>query len=306
VMTITNRRPSEDIRLFLTIGGFRYWTASLLPALVGTTLPFWLRPPGFSFRLPAAIEFFFATILLHAGFSFLLALFEGRAKSMRTKPQLLKYAVACVIAACLLGLHLNSGLTLHYGVPQSIFIIYGLVTLFVGALYVIPPLNFHRRMGGEIVVAEGLGMIPVLGAYLVQVGDLTRTVYLASLPLVLATGLWVWVEELASSSDDEKMGRRTLVIDFGLKFSTRFGVLTLVAGFFGTLIAAVISASISPLTLIVLLLIGLMWKIVTVSWNEYARPERMIPLGRYAVALHLVTGLIFAASPLIILFGKTG
>jgi len=114
------------------------------------------------------------------------------------------------------------------------------------------------------------------------------------------------VEELASSLDDEKMGRRTLVIDFGLKFSARFGVLTLAAGFFGTLIVAVISASISPLTLIVLLLIGLMWKIVTVSWNEYMRPERMIPLGKYAVALHLVTGLIFAASPLIILFGKTG
>jgi 1,4-dihydroxy-2-naphthoate octaprenyltransferase len=297
---------SKSIRSLLTFAGFRYWTASLLPALVGTTLPFWLRPQGFTFQWFAAIEFLFAAILLHAGFSLLLALFKGKATTTWSKPRLLMYAGVCIITACLLGLHLNTGLTLRSSVPRSIFIIYGLVTLFIGALYVIPPLNFYRRMGGEIVVAEGLGMIPILGAYLVQVGDLTRTVYLASLPLVLATGLWVWVEELASSSDDEKMGRRTLVIDFGLKFSARFGVLTLAAGFFGTLIVAVISASISPLTLIVLLLIGLMWKIVTVSWNEYARPERMIPLGRYAVALHLVTGLIFAASPLIILFGKTG
>jgi 1,4-dihydroxy-2-naphthoate octaprenyltransferase len=161
-------------------------------------------------------------------------------------------------------------------------------------------------MGGEIVVAEGLGMIPVLGAYLIQVGDLTRTVYLASLPLVVAIGLWVWMEELASISDDEKTGRRTLVIDFGLKFSARFGVLALAAAFFGTLIVAVISASTSPLTLIALLLTGLVWKIVSVSWNEYTCPERMIALGRYAVGLHLVTGLIFTASPLVTLFGKTG
>ncbi len=301
-----DRRPSDGIRSFLTFAGFRYWTASLLPALVGTTLPFWLRPPGFSFRLPAAIEFLFATLLLHTGFSFLLALFEGKATATWPKPRLLKYAGVCIMAAFLLGLHLNTGLTLHHGVPRSIFIIYGLTTLFVGALYVIPPLNFYRRMGGEIVVAEGLGMIPVLGAYLVQVGDITRTVYLASLPLVVATGLWVWMEELASSSDDEKTGRRTLVIDFGLKFSARFGVLALAAAFFGMLIVAVVSASTSPLTLTALVLIAPVWKIVTISWNEYTRPERMITLARYAFVLHLVTGLIFAASPLVTLFGKTG
>lgn len=300
MMIILNRRLPEGIRSFLTFAGFRYWTASLLPALVGTTLPFWLRPPGFSFRLPAAIEFLFATLLVHAGFSFLLALFEGKAMATWTKLRLLMGAGVCIIVACLLGLHLKSGLTLHYGVPRSTFIIYGLITLFVGALYVIPPLNFYRRMGGEIVVAEGLGMIPVLGAYLVQVGDLTRTVYLASLPLVVATGLWVWLEELASKSDDEKMGRRTLVIDFGLKFSARFGVLALAVAFFGTIIVAVVSASTSPLTLIALLVIGPMWKIVSISWSEYACPERMITLGRYAFVLHLVTGMIVAVSSLVI------
>lgn len=305
-MMAIGRKPFEGMRSFLTFAGFRYWTASLLPALVGMALPFWLRPPGFSFRLPAAIEFLFATTLIHAGFSFLLMLFQGRATSAWPKPRLLKYASVCITAACLLGLHLNTGLTMHYGVPQSIFIIYGLATLFVGALYVMPPLSFYQRMGGEIVVAEGLGMIPVLGAYLVQVGDLTRTVYLASLPLVIATGLWVWMEELASNSVDEKTGRRTLVMDFGLKFSAQFGVLTLVAAFFGTLVVAVVSASTSPLTLIALVLIVPAWKIATISWSEYTRPERMIMLGKNAFVLHLVTGLILAVSPLATLVGKTG
>jgi 1,4-dihydroxy-2-naphthoate octaprenyltransferase len=306
VTAAMSKKLSQGFISFLTFAGIGYWMASLLPALVGMTLPFWLRPPGFSFRFPAALEFLLAALLFHAGSSFLLSMFEGRATSTWTKQRLLEYAGVCLAAAGLLGLHLNSGLTLHDGVPRSLFIIYGLVTFFVGALYVIPPLNFHQRMGGEIVVAEGLGMIPVLGAYLVQVGDITRAVYLASLPLIVATGLWVWMEELASSSDDEKTGRRTLVIEFGVKFSARFGVLALAAAFLGTLIVAVISASTSPWTLIALWLTVPLIKIVIVSWKEHAHPERRIPLVRYAIVSHLVTGLILAASSLVTQLQKAG
>jgi 1,4-dihydroxy-2-naphthoate octaprenyltransferase len=115
-------------------------------------------------------------------------------------------------------MHLNDGLTLHNGVPRSIFIVYGLTALLVGVLYVAPPFSFCRRVGGEIVISEGLGMIPVLGAHLVQVGDITRAVYLASPPLIVATGLRVWIDELVSRANDEKADRRTMVIDFGRAF----------------------------------------------------------------------------------------
>ncbi len=292
--------PFEGISGFLHFAGFRYWTASLLPALVGTTLPFWLRPPGFSFRWLGAIEFLFATVLFHAGFSFLQAWFEERSTTKWPKSRLLRYAGMCIVVACLLGLHLNNGLILHNGVPRSIFIVYGLTALFVGVLYVAPPFNFCRRVGGEIVISESLGMIPVLGAYLVQVGDITRTVYLASLPIVVATGLWVWIDELVSRVDDEKAGRKTMVIDFGPRFSGRYGVLALSLLFFATLLLAVFSASIIPLTLITLLLGGLAWKIVTVSWTEYSCSDRMIDVRKNAFMLHLATCSIIAASSLVI------
>lgn len=299
---VPSEEPFEDVSRFLHLAGFRYWTASLLPALVGTTLPFWLRPPGFSFRWLAAIEFHLATVLAHAGFSFLLAWFGGRFTTKRPGPRLLAYAGTCAVAACLLGLHLNNGLMLHNGVPRSIFVVYGLTALFVGVLYVVPPLNFYRRIGGEIVISQGLGMIPVLGAYLVQVGDITRTVYLASLPLTVVTGLWVWVDELASRVEDEKAGRRTMVIDFGPHFSGRYGVLALSMLWFATLLLAILSASISPLALIALLAVGFVWKIVTVSWNEYTRAERMVEIRRSAFVLHLATCGIIALSSLVARF----
>jgi len=285
-------RPCEGAPGFLHFAGFRYWTASLLPALVGTTLPFWLRPSGFSFRWLGAIEFLIATVLLHAGFSLLQARIEYRCTAEWPGSRLLGAAGVCIVAACLLGLHLNSF------VPGSIFIVYGLSAIFVGLLYVAPPFSFCRRVGGEIVISESLGLMPVLGAYLVQVGDLTRTVYLASLPLVVATGLWVWTAELVSRVDDEKRRRRTMVIEFGPRFSGRVVMLVLSILFYATLFLAVFTTSIMPLALITLLLFGLVRKIVAVSWNDYASQTRMLEVRMNAFMLHLATCIIIAASSL--------
>jgi len=286
---------------FVHFAGFRYWTASLLPALVGTTLPVWLRPPGFSFRWLAAIEFLIATVLFHAGFSFLQARFEGRATADWPRSRLLWAAGMCIVAGCLLGLHLDHGLALHKGVSRSIFILYGLCALFVGVLYVAPPFNFCRRAGGEVIICEALGLVPVLGAYLVQVGDLTRTVYLASSPLVVVTALWVWTDEIITRTDDEKAGRQTMVILFGPRFSGQSGVLALSVLFYATLFAAVFTHSITPWALVAVLSLGFVWRMVVVSWKEYASSTRMLEARRKAFTLHLATGIIITATSLMAL-----
>ncbi len=204
----------------------------------------------------------------------------------------------CIVLVCLLGLHLNSGLRLNKFVHENIFIIYGISVIFVGVLYVAPPFNFWRQVGGEIIISYSLGLIPVLGAYIVQAGDITRTVYLASLPLMVVTGLWVWTDELASRIDDENVGRKTMVILFGPRFSGRFVVLALSMLLYATLLLAVFTASLTPLTLIALLLVRLVWRIVAVSWNEYMCSERMLAVRKNAFMLHLTTCSIIAASSL--------
>jgi len=129
----------ENVSRFLHPAGFRCRTASLLPALIGTTLPFWLRPPGFSFRWLGAIEFLFAPALFHAGFSLLQARFEGRSTSAWPSSRLLGgTASVCIFAACLLGLHVNRCLNLHYGFHSSILALRdacygGIHTIFLGS-----------------------------------------------------------------------------------------------------------------------------------------------------------------------------
>jgi 1,4-dihydroxy-2-naphthoate octaprenyltransferase len=286
------RRLRENSRSVLSLAGVRYWSASLLPAMVGTTLPFWLHPPGFSFRWLGAFELLMATILLHAGFSFVQARFNHRTATVWTASRLLGTGITLILAACLLGVHLKGS------VPGSIFLVFGLTTLFAGVLYVAPPFSFWRQLGGEVVLCEGLGMLPVLGAYLVQVGDLTRTVYLASLPLVVATALWVTTDELITRADDEKAGRQTAVIVFGRRFTGRWVILVLALGFYATLLLAAFSASINPLALVALLTLPLVWTIVSASWTEFDNPTRMLAARRQAIRLHLISSLILAVSPL--------
>jgi 1,4-dihydroxy-2-naphthoate octaprenyltransferase len=285
--------PREGASGFMRLAGARYWTASLLPALVGTTLPFWLRPSGFSFNWPGAIEFFLATALFHVGFSLLQARFEHRSTAKWSEARLLGIAAICIVVACLLGLHLNNQ------IPGSIFIVYGLGTIFAGLLYVMPPINYCRRAGGEIIIAQSLGLLPVLGAYLVQTGDLTRTVYMVSMPIVIATGLWIWTDQLANREKDQRAGRQTMIDLLGLEFSGRYAVLALTLLFYIMLLMAVYATAISLPGLMALLLLRLVWKIDSVSWNNYASPTHMLAAGKDAFRLHLAICIIITVSSLV-------
>ena len=293
----------SDTQRILELAGYRYWTASLLPALIGSILPFWLQPPGFSFRWLAAMEFIVGTLLIHAGFSSLHTWVQAGFRA-RTTPEsisswLISGGVLGIGAGCLIGMHLNSGLSLHDGVPKTIFIIYGLATLIAGAFYVIPPASFWCRAGGEVVLCEGLGLLPILGAYLVQVGDISRTVYLASLPVVVATGLWVWMDELITGDLDRKQERQTMVILFGPRFSALVGTTALSGLYYVALFVAVLSASLSPLALAALVLLGLVRRILISSWRHYNYPGKLLASRDQAFHLHLFTGVIMILSSLV-------
>ena len=303
---LNRKEVTRTISEFLHLAGYRYWTASLLPALVGTTLPFWLNPPRFSFKFVEAIEFLIATLLFHAGFSFLHAYFENRTTTTWTKSRLFWTGIICLLAAVLIGLNLNSTLELNKYVHKSIFIIYGITAIFVGILYVVPPFKFFKRAGGEVILCVGVGMMPVLGAYLIQTGDLTRTVYLASLPIVVSTGLWVWVSELISRTDNENTGYTTMVMLFPLPFAGRFVTIILIILLYATLLLAVfVRTSLNPMSLTALLSLGFALKIVIVAWNEHTNVKKMLKVSKYSFLIHLTICNIIILSSLATLLNKS-
>lgn len=276
--------------------GARYWTASLLPAITGTTLPFWLNPPGFNFKLSDALFFLIATVTCHAGFSLLYYSFNDKFSSSREKSRFIASGIIHLIIAVITGLYLNSHLHLHKNVPDYIFVVYGVTTIFAGILYVTPLFNFSKKFGGETVLSVGLGMLPVLGAYIVQVGDLTRTVYLASLPIVISTALWVWITELISKEEDENSGYKTTVMYFPFSVSCRIVTPILIISLYGALILSVWGrSSLNPFSLAGLFSILLAIKIINITRSVEIEKE-LQKAEKYAMLIHLSVCIIIISS----------
>lgn len=293
------KKQNNRISAIFQLAGNRYWTASLLPALLGTTLPFWLNPPDFKFRLLEGILFLIVIFFGHVGFSLLFSGFSKRINSKLKKKPLFILGIFSLTASVLIGLYINSSLQLHANVPKYIFIIYGITAIFVGVLYVVPPFNFYQHLYGEVIISVGLGMLPVLGAYLVQVGDITRTVYLASLPVVVSTGLWVWITELINKPDDEKFGYKTTVMYFNYKFSSRFITLFLTALIYISLALAVFGrSSLNPLSLIALFSIIFALMIIKIIWKDYENLRVLQNARKYAFLIHLSICIVIIAASL--------
>lgn len=231
-----------------------------------------------------------ATVLVHSGFSFLHARFEQGSALGWTSAKLTSWALACFLVAGLLGLHLMRF------IPDLTASVYALGVVFAGLLYVAPPVSFSQRPGGEVVLSMSLGLLPVLGAYLVQTGDLTRTVYLAALPIYAAMLLWVWMHQMASRRPEAGAEGETLVDVLGRRFSGRAVVPALSALLCATVIIAVLSSSVMPLALVALILVVPMWRGVRVSWRAYDDPSRMRGAQSTAFAVHAGLCLVLIVS----------
>jgi len=216
-MDQNNNKHSKVSGVF-HFAGYRFWTFILLPALVGTTLPFWHDPPGFSFKWFVAIEFLIAAVLFYSGFSYLHAGFGSRISVRWTKTKLLST--------------------------------------------------------GTILL-------------------------LASLPLVVSTGLWIWVSELISRADDEKTEKRTTVMLFSQRFSARYLTLLLILLVYGLLILAVIGrSSLNPLSLVALFSVVLAVSVIHISWKEYNNIIKMRRALHNIFLIHIVIGTVIILSSL--------
>ena len=272
-----------------------------LPAMVGTTLPFWLNK-GFTFNWPAAVEFVLATVLFQSGFFMLQKGFNDSTFSKKIKTQLLVAGNICLVATVLLVLHLNSNLQLNSGVYQHIFLLFGIASFLLGVLFILPPIRRSKNVIGDYICCVGIGMMPVLGACLVQVGDLHRIVYLASFPIIVSTALWLWITRLVSRAEDEEKGRTTIVSLFPSHFAAWYLTLLITIGVYVSMILVIIGRSLlSPFALIAFVSAGLAYRIVHISWLD--DKNRMMIAQKLAFRIYLIVAGAIILSSLTGIFG---
>ncbi|MBL9013460.1 MAG: prenyltransferase [Myxococcales bacterium] len=91
----------------------------------------------------------------------------------------------------------------------------GMIGIALAYFYHGPPFRLAYRGLGELAVALAYGPVIAAGTYLVQRGSIDATVLLASVPVALAIGAFLWVNEFPDARADAAAGKRTLVVRLG-------------------------------------------------------------------------------------------
>jgi 1,4-dihydroxy-2-naphthoate octaprenyltransferase len=304
--------PRGGIALFLRAARAPFLTVSVLPILIGSTLPFWARPPGFAFSWLLFVETLVAVVLLHLGANLgngyydhvsgadpsnpnpgVLSGGSGLITSGALPPSFfLRSSIICFAIGAAFGLHLN------FIVPGNLVLLFGVVGILLGHFYTAPPLKLCYRGLGEIATGLSFGILPVAGAYYVQAGQVTWQVILASLPITFAVVLVLWVNQIVDYKPDAAVGKRNLVVVLGHRAAGRVGVPVIGSLAFVTLFAAVFTGSLIPLTLVAILAFGLIRTVVADCWNHHGTPAKLAEAQVSAIKLHLAIGLIIAGSAL--------
>lgn len=91
----------------------------------------------------------------------------------------------------------------------------GMIGVGLAFFYHAPPLRLAYRGLGELAVALAYGPVIAAGTYLVQRHTIDAPVLIASVPIALAIGAFLWVNEFPDARADEAAGKRTLVVRLG-------------------------------------------------------------------------------------------
>ena len=169
----------------------------------------------------------------------------------------------------------------------------GVAGLVLAYGYHAPPLKLSYRGLGELAVALAYGPVIAAGTYLVQRQTLAPGVLTASIPLGLAIGLFLWINELPDARADAAAGKRTLVVRLGRARAAR--------GFAALVALAYLAVAALPLaglpTTLLLGLIGLPLAIRAALRvrNAFDAPAHLVPAQAWTLLSFLLMAVGLAA-----------
>lgn len=109
----------------------------------------------------------------------------------------------------------------------------GMIGVALAFFYHAPPFKLAYRGLGELAVALSYGPVIATGTYLVQRGTIDAPVVWASIPIAIAAGSFLWINEFPDARADALAGKRTLVVRLGRVRASQVFSLIILAGFLG-------------------------------------------------------------------------
>jgi 1,4-dihydroxy-2-naphthoate polyprenyltransferase len=181
-------------------------------------------------------------------------------------------------------------------VTQSMTLLWiGVAGIVVGVAYTAPPLKLVYRGLGEVAVAIGFGPIMLLGAYVVQTGELAWEPFVLSLVPGILIALILYVNEIPDRRSDAEAGKRTLPVRLAPE-TVRTGYLVAAIAAFALVAGGVVGGLFPWPTLIALAAVPLALRVHSGLKVHYDSPYTLMAVMGQNVNLNLVVGGLLLAA----------
>jgi 1,4-dihydroxy-2-naphthoate octaprenyltransferase len=176
----------------------------------------------------------------------------------------------------------------------QLLLLIGVVGVVMNVGYVGPALKLANYGVGEVAVGLSFGPLIVLGAYVVQAGELTWGAFWLSMVMgVLITGI-LWINEFPDVPSDLKAGKRTMVARLGTARATVvFETLVILAFLFTA--AAWLLASAPVTVLIAFVTAPLAAKVIKTARAHHDDPMALIPANGGHILVTALFGVLLIA-----------
>lgn len=291
-----------------------FLTVSLVPVIAGAALAWYIEglfdPFLFTITLVGVAFFHAGSNLLNDYCDHQLGCddpieipspYNGGRRSLREG--FVAAGVVLALAIILLMLGSLAGLVLFVHTPGPAVLWLFAIGAFLGYSYAGTPIRLAHRGLGEITAGCALGLLPVLGSYLVQTGHVNDSVLWAGGPISFLVMLILFVNQFPDYFADKAAGRRNLVVRWGRRKSTN-AVPVLIGLPFLMVIAAVVQEKLPIASLWTCACAPLAMEVWRSVHRRSERPGQFVPAMADSAKLHLVFGLILSASFVIARLGS--
>jgi len=277
---------------WLALRPFSY-PAAVVPVLVGTALAAEadLKPELFLLALAGSVLIQAGTNLATDFFDFVdgvqpRATLGGAIQSgLLTAEAVHRAAIAAFAAGAVCGLALVAAA----GWP---ILAVGVASVAAGYFYTAGPVSYGRRGLGEVTVFLFMGVVAVMGAYFVQLRELTWASFLASLPVGILVANILHANNLRDIENDRRARKVTIAALTG-RPAADWLLWALVVSAYGAVILCAAAGAYTAWSLLVLA--SAPAAAGTLSRLRETEAARLNALVRSAAMLHLQFGALLAA-----------
>ncbi|MHA1610362.1 MAG: 1,4-dihydroxy-2-naphthoate octaprenyltransferase [Candidatus Njordarchaeales archaeon] len=207
----------------------------------------------------------------------------------------LAFGLSLLILATILGLYILVVLP----VVRIPLLIIGAIAVFSIIFYTGPPLKLAHRGVGEFFIFLNFGPLMCLGSYIVLTQRIhMEPIIVGSLLGILTTAI-LWINEFPDVQADASVGKRHLVVRFGLK-RARYGYAILEFLPYIIQILAVFLGLLPWITLITFLAIPQAIRNVRICFENYDKPKKLFPANLGTIKNHLIYGLLLILAYILI------